>query len=259
MSPRAEGDKRRDWTRAELLKALSLYCQIPFGQFHSTNPHIKGLAAEIGRTPSSVSLKLSNLASLDPYHAARGIRGMTNASKGDRAIWQEFYGHWDAIADATPESLIHQADEGGPAESRPRPSPAITEAVRPAKVRIGQAFFRNAVLAAWGGRCALTDISEPALLRASHIRPWSSHCEARLDPCNGLCLNALHDAAFDRGLITFTDGLQLRLSRRLRETVPKDVYAEMFARRDGAPLRVPDRFGPSAEAMEFHRQEVFCA
>ena len=256
-------NQRRDWTRAELLKALSLYCQIPFGQFHSKNRHVIALAADIGRTPSSVSLKLTNLASLDPYHKARGVSGMSNASRGDRSVWDEFYGRWDTLAEASTESLVREANKEEPALAEPtlvlpRRDPAATEGVRAVTVRIGQAFFRNAVLAAWGDRCAITDISEPGLLRASHIRPWSSHPESRLDLSNGLCLNALHDAAFDRGLITFSDRFELKLSKGLRQTVPASVYAEMFAKKEGTPLRSPDRFGPSGEAMEHHRRTVFC-
>lgn len=79
-----------------------------------------------------------------------------------------------------------------------------TEAMR--KVRIGQQTFRDALMAYWKGTCPLTGISEPALLRASHIRPWAD-CDdiERLDVHNGLLLSALWDAAFDRGLVSFDD------------------------------------------------------
>ena len=59
----------------------------------------------------------------------------------------------------------------------------------------------------WGGRCAITEVTEPRLLRASHIKPWAK-CETdaeRLDVYNGLLLAAHLDAAFDAGLISFTD------------------------------------------------------
>lgn len=246
-------NKRRDWTRTELLRALSLYCQVPFGQFHSKNPHVIALAQEIGRTPSSVSMKLTNFASLDPFHKARGVSGMSNSSRADRAIWEEFYGRWDALAQASTLSLVQTAQNDAAAPVKL----SLTETTRSVSVRIGQAFFRNAVLAAWDGRCAVTDISEPALLRASHIWPWASHPDTRLDPSNGLCLNALHDAAFDRGLITFSERLELKLSNRLRKAIPKPVYITMFENLEGRPLRVPDRFRPAMEAMEWHRLSVF--
>ena len=57
----------------------------------------------------------------------------------------------------------------------------------------------------WGGRCPLTGITHPRLLRASHMKPWSACTDAaeRLNVHNGLLLAAHLDAAFDAGLITF--------------------------------------------------------
>jgi predicted restriction endonuclease len=59
----------------------------------------------------------------------------------------------------------------------------------------------------WNARCQLTSITDPDLLKASHIKPWANctTVEERLDPMNGLLLSALWDAAFDRGLISFSD------------------------------------------------------
>ncbi|NEJ11303.1 HNH endonuclease, partial [Rhizobium leguminosarum] len=68
-----------------------------------------------------------------------------------------------------------------------------------------QEVFRAGLMDYWQGRCPLTGISDPALLRASHIIPWAN-CESdaeRLDVHNGLLLSALWDAAFDRALVTF--------------------------------------------------------
>src|ERR1039458_5220747 len=72
--------------------------------------------------------------------------------------------------------------------------------------RIGQDIFRDALMDYWNGHCPMTGITEPELLRASHIVPWADCTDAqRLDVYNGLLLSALWDAAFDRGLISFTD------------------------------------------------------
>lgn len=82
-----------------------------------------------------------------------------------------------------------------------------TEAERMQRVRIGQDHFRRALLGYWNGRCPLTSIAEPALLRASHIVPWAE-CASdaeRLDVHNGLLLAAHWDAAFDAGLVSFAD------------------------------------------------------
>nr|MCU0732345.1 HNH endonuclease [Hyphomonas sp.] len=82
-----------------------------------------------------------------------------------------------------------------------------TEVERIVKERVGQGYFRRALMDYWGGRCPLTGIAEEALLRASHIIPWVK-CTSdadRLDVYNGLLLAAHWDAAFDRGLVSFGD------------------------------------------------------
>lgn len=87
-------------------------------------------------------------------------------------------------------------------------TPRSTVAERMVVQRVGQNIFREALLKYWNGRCPLTGITEPALLRASHIVPWAE-CESdalRLDVHNGLLLSALWDAAFDAGLVSFDDG-----------------------------------------------------
>lgn len=84
--------------------------------------------------------------------------------------------------------------------------PRTTEAERLVVQRIGQDIFRDALMHYWSGRCPLTGISDPDLLRASHIVPWAEcNDEQRLDVHNGLLLSALWDAAFDRGLVSFAD------------------------------------------------------
>ncbi len=92
-------------------------------------------------------------------------------------------------------------------EAQTRSLPRTTEAERLVIQRVGQNVFRDALMAYWGGRCAVTEVTEPRLLRASHIKPWA-RCETdaeRLDVYNGLLLAAHLDAAFDAGLISFTD------------------------------------------------------
>ena len=71
--------------------------------------------------------------------------------------------------------------------------------------RVGQDVFRRALMRYWDGRCPITGITEPALLRASHIVPWAE-CASdaeRLNVHNGLLLAAHWDAAFDAGLLGF--------------------------------------------------------
>ncbi|QUS40607.1 HNH endonuclease [Tardiphaga alba] len=95
-----------------------------------------------------------------------------------------------------------------------------TEGERAEKFRIGQHIFRDALMQYWNGICPLSGISSPALLRASHIMPWSacSNDAQRLDVHNGLLLSALWDAAFDAGLISFDDHGNVLISPHLDES-----------------------------------------
>ncbi|MDF8335267.1 hypothetical protein [Novosphingobium cyanobacteriorum] len=61
-----EGSLRKRWSEEETVLALYLYLQLPFGKLHSGNPEIQQLAAALGRSSSSVAMKLCNFASLDP-------------------------------------------------------------------------------------------------------------------------------------------------------------------------------------------------
>ncbi|MBZ4372328.1 HNH endonuclease [Corallococcus sp. AS-1-6] len=95
--------------------------------------------------------------------------------------------------------------------------PQTTEVERLTVQRVGQDLFREGLLRYWEGRCAVTGLSEPELLRASHIRPWAK-CETaqeRLNVFNGILLAVHLDAAFDRGFITFEDGGRMVISSAL--------------------------------------------
>lgn len=256
------------WTRPELLAAFHLYSQLPFGQLHARNPRILQLASWLGRTPGSVAMKLVNLASLDPLITASGRSGLKGASKLDRAVWAEQAEDWDAVAGEAAgvyEELaqshgltVQQAegfDEAELAGDDEEPMPAGEGRNRPAwvAVRVNQARFRRAVLASYEQRCCISGLSEPRLLIASHIVPWAQDERNRLNPHNGLCLSVLHDRAFDQGLITITPGsLRVRVSERLRDTVRDPFGLQALVALDGQPIRLPQRYRPSDEFLDWH-------
>jgi len=200
-----EGQKL--WTRDELIVAINLYCKLPFGKLHSRNPEIINLAKHIGRTPGALARKLGNFASFDPSLKERGIGGLSNTSHLDAKIWKEFYNDWDALAfesekllanfeNTTVEKLNHIPERELPKEGKERE--------RLVKVRVNQSFFRSSILASYNGTCCITGLNRPELLIASHIMPWAKDEKNRLNPSNGLCLNPLHDKAFEVGLIAIT-------------------------------------------------------
>lgn len=248
------------WTREQLLIALRLYCRTPFGKLHYHNPDIIRIAELIGRTPSAVAMKACNLASLDPAQAARGIRGLKGAATADKELWREF--------EQNPEAIANEAEAAWESFTR-APTPRMelefvapsgpTETERVVRARRVQGFFRDAVLVSYNGRCALTGIAIPELLNASHIIPWSVDETRRADPSNGICLNALYDRAFDRGLVTFNEDLRAVLSERLNIDNPPPFHTRLLLDIAGKALQLPDRFQPDPEAMEYHRRNVFQA
>lgn len=95
--------------------------------------------------------------------------------------------------------------------------PQSTEAERLVIQRVGQNLFRNALFDYWEGRCCVTGLTVPGLLRASHIKPWAK-CgsdDERLDVFNGLLLAPHVDALFDGGWISFSDEGGLLVSEAL--------------------------------------------
>ena len=67
---------RRLWSREEFILTLNLYLKMTFGQMNQSNPKVKKLAELLGRTSSSIAMRLVNFAACDPILQARGILGL---------------------------------------------------------------------------------------------------------------------------------------------------------------------------------------
>lgn len=244
------------WTRDQLLLALRLYMRLPFGKLHRLNPEIIELANQIGRTPNATAMKACNFANLDPALQARGIRGLSNLSNADREIWEEFLNDAEALAAEAEEAALRIAGAEDVAVDF-RISTGPTEVERIVRARRVQSFFRAAVLTTYDCKCALSGIECADMLIASHIIPWSESVQRRADPRNGLCLNALLDRAFDRGLFTFDDDLRVVISRRLKNSIATAQLKCSLDKIEGGTLLAPTRFPPDPEAIRFHRTTVF--
>ena len=127
--------------------------------------------------------------------------------------------------------------------------PKTTEAERLVVQRIGQDIFRDRLMTYWQGRCPLTGITDPELLRASHIIPWKDCPDdaERLDVRNGLLLSALWDAAFDKGLVTFDDDGRPEYSPVLTESARTELRWKQ-----PIPLTQKHR-----ERLAWHRAHLF--
>ncbi len=255
------------WTREQLLIVLNLYHKLRFGQFDEKQAVIVDLAKRMGRTSGSVAMKLNNLASLDPSLKLRGIRGLPGASNLDRTMWEEYHTNSAELVPRGQEffDALFVESENETTEIIPgkgicrvrRPPAGATEVTTTIKQRRGQDYFRDAVLNNFGSSCGVTRLPVRELLVASHILPWHSHEAERLNVRNGICLNRLHDAAFDQHLIGFDDELRLILSSRLKILLPNQSVTHQFEAFEGSILNIPeDGVLPDSSFLAIHRKKL---
>lgn len=249
----------RRWTREELILGFNLYCKIPFGSIHTRNPKLQELARLLGRSVNAVALKLSNFARLDPALQARGIRGMAHGSKADAEIWDEFYADGESLAFESERLLAEYTGRSVEAladiEEIELPREG-KERERIVRVRVNQYYFREMILARYETTCCITGLKVRSLLVAGHIIPWSVEPKLRMNPQNGLCLNALHDRAFDYGLLTITANQKVAVSRTISKSSAEPAVKRFLMDFDGAPLILPKRFRPDFSFFEF-RTHIF--
>lgn len=248
--------RNSDWTREEHILAFNLYCKIPFGRQHSRAPEIIELAKLLGRSANSVALKLNNFSRLDPELQARGIKGMAHGAKGEIEVWRDF--------ESDPETLVFESErlvaqftgrkleEIAEIDERELPKEGL-ERERMVRVRVNQHFFRAAVLAAYDYKCCITGLAVPTLLVASHIVPWASDPKQRMNPRNGLCLNALHDRAFDRGLMFIGEDMTVRFREKLLHSQSRNSGLEWLLGYEGKPISMPRKFKPDETLLVLHR------
>jgi len=251
-----------NWTREELILAFNLYCKIPFGTIHIRNPQIIALAKILSRTPSAVSWKLANFARLDPSLQDRNIAGASHGSKLDIEVWNEFNNNWEKLGFESEKLLAEktgkQVETITDIETLDLPR-AGKERESLVKVRVNQSFFRKAVLAAYDFKCCITGLGIPELLNASHIVPWSKDEMNRVNPRNGLCLNAIHNRAFDRGLLTITPEFKIKISKSIKKNDIDGAVQDFLFRYDGSEIKLPTRFLPDTRFLKYHNKSVFRA
>lgn len=250
---------RRLWTRQELILAINLYCKTPFGKLHRGNPDVIELSKLIGRTPNAVAYKLVNFASLDPSLKERGIKGAKNVSKLDIKIWGEFYQNWEDLpfeSEHLRAKFLNTSIENlNDFDAKDLPSEGL-ERERVVKARVNQSFFRRAVLSAYNYSCCITGINKPQLLIAGHIKPWALDRKNRVNPRNGIAINALHDKAFENGLISISPDYKVLVSSQLKAKPTKEIEM-FFLEYENKTINLPKRFLPNLEFLKFHNNEKF--
>jgi putative restriction endonuclease len=171
-------------------------------------------------------------------------KGYDLAADVGRAVWQQVQGALstaDGIAATWPDRLA--------APSAPRYGEPVLVAPR-----LGQGSFRVVVTDAYERRCAVTSERVLPVLQAAHIKPYAHGGEHRVN--NGLLLRSDLHTLFDRGYVTVTPGLQLEVSRRIREDFEngRDYYA-LHGRALRSPARMEHR--PGEEFLRWHNDGVY--
>lgn len=249
------------WTREELILVFNLYLKLPFGRMHTRTPEIIEMANLTGRTVNSIAIRLVNFAACDPYHKDRGVKGMVGGIKQCQPIWDEFsenkelliFESENILAEKENQTIENKFNEllfdlkEMKGESK----------IREVKTRINQNVFRQIVVANYSSKCAITGIDLPELLFASHIVPWAKNEKERLNPENGICLSALYDKAFDKGLIAINENYKILLSDKFKKKKETDFYGKYFGPIEAQTLISPQRYFPKKEFIQYHLDEIF--
>lgn len=253
--------ERKLWSREELILVFNLYLKLPFGKMHTRTPEIIEMAKLIGRTVNSIAIRLTNFAACDPYHQDRGVKGMVGEVKQCQPIWDEFFGNKELLIFESERILAEKEN----LTIEYKFDSVLDDIIdlkgevklREVKTRVNQTFFRQLVLANYSSKCALTGIDIPELLFASHIIPWSKNEQERLNPENGICLSALYDKAFDKGLIGINQNYQIILSSIIKSKLETAVYQKHFTVVENLKLNVPLKYLPKKEFLQYHLDVIF--
>lgn len=220
-------------------------------RFDSTQTSMRIWLTSLGESLVLVALSRANvlealaehgLPSTSPLPSgAAGALTLSDVQELHRLLRRAFQ-----LARTLPDELLHVFESQTSHLSR------STEAERLVVQRVGQDIFRRGLLEYWDGRCAITGLAVPELLRASHIKPWAD-CETdaeRLDVFNGLLLAPHLDVVFDAGLISMApDGVVV-----VSSALPADARTILG-------LELPRKVGGLHHAHErylmWHRTRIF--
>lgn len=250
---------RKGWTERELLVAFGLYCRLPFGKLHSGNTLIIRFAERIGRTPSALAMKLVNIASLDPAITSTGRKGLSGASLADKKMWEAMTSDWESFAlqsEAAIREMMQNEEDIENLQATDQENYAGYDKEVMTKVRVGQNFFRRSVLSAYNYTCCISGLTIPDLLVASHIVPWRDDSSNRLNPKNGLALSALHDRAFDLGIITISEEMTVKVSK-VEHAEDDYFFLSALKSFENKKIALPDKFAPADDFLDYHRENIF--
>ena len=236
------------WSREELISAYNLYCKLPISEINLKNIKIINFADLLGKTPKEVAKRFTNFSKLD---STTNI--LEEIDIEDKNTWEYFNTNWEKLVYESESQILDF-------EKKLKNITAFPKGKERESIiwsRVNQNFFRNAVLTSYQNKCCITGIPFIELLNASHIIPWASDDSNRLNPRNGLCLNVLHDRAFDRGLITVSTNYTIKISSQINDLLDQKSVFEYFLRYQNQKISLPNRFLPEKLFLEFHNKNIY--
>lgn len=251
---------REAWTHDQLLAAFYLYLQLKPHEIQNSSPLVVQFAGQLGKSGDAVAAKLRTLAQLDPVLVTKSTRASDNVTDLDKQVSLEFQNNWTATTLTANEAFedvvgaYEAAADAGQISAADASYLFRAGQTREAlvEIRINQRIFRTAILNGYNSTCCISGLKNEKLLIASHIVPWSMDVENRLNPANGLCLSALHDRAYDQGLITVLPDLTIRVSAGLMQQRSNSFLTESLLRYDGKKIAIPGRYPPHSKFLESH-------
>ncbi len=165
------------------------------------------------------------------------------------ALFPTFIVEWDAARLSC--ALAFSPAEAGAGLWTPPDAQDRRYAVRSVQQRLHQSVFRQRVVAAYGGRCALTGLPEPRLIDAAHIIPDRDEALGHPDLRNGVAMSKIHHAAFDAGLIGIDPDLRIHVADHLLEMHDGPMLEEGLKALRGRLIRSPadPRTAPNRERL----------
>ncbi|AKD58248.1 restriction endonuclease [Spirosoma radiotolerans] len=243
------------WTREQLLAVFNLYLKLPPSKLDPSNYEIKKLASLIGKSDSSVAVRLNNFAFVDPYNQQHGMIGLEEGAEQIRSIWNGFMANQeDTIYES--EQIVASYQDKTLEEIYTDTAFQVSDLkgdykIRSIKTRVNQNVFRKIILKTYSNRCAISGLNQPELLIAGHIVPWAVNKEERLNPENGICLSHLYDRAYETGLICIDTDYKVLISRRLKQEVSKDFFQRFFGHFEHKSIQLPKTYQPKKEFLEY--------
>ena len=251
---------RQDWTHDQLLTAFFLYMQLNPKEIQTASPAVTDLAKALKKPVHGVAAKLRTFTQLDPILSKQNLRASENVTKSDETVWSEFQSNWTKttlVARDAYESIVgsYAVEVAGGQIAAADAHYLFKEGqTREAivEVRRNQYVFRKAILSSYDSTCCVSGLKDERLLIASHIVPWAEDKKNRLNPENGLCLSALHDRAYDQGLLTVLPDLTIRIATELKTKRADSFLSEMLLRYGDQKITLPGRFRPDPAFLESH-------